>query len=80
MALESSRTRVEQLARQMFAFGRPIPLAEIVGKIESVTVESARAAGRALISGSSPAVAALGPGAGLETAANIAASLHRQAA
>jgi predicted Zn-dependent peptidase len=80
MALESSRTRAEQLARQMFAYGRPIPLAEIVGKVEAVTVESARAAGRALISGTPPAVAALGPGSGLETAANIAASLHRQAA
>jgi predicted Zn-dependent peptidase len=80
MALESSRTRAEQLARQMIAYGRPIPLSELVGKIEAVTVESARAAGRALITGSQPAVAALGPGAGLETAANIAASLHRQAA
>ena len=80
MALESSRTRAEQLARQMIAYGRPIPLQELVGKIEAVTVESARAAGRALISGSEPAVAALGPGAGLEKAATIAASLHRQAA
>jgi predicted Zn-dependent peptidase len=80
MALESSRARAEQLARQMINFGRPIPLSELVGKIEAVTVESARAAGRALISGSRPAVAALGPGAGLETAANIAASLYRQAA
>jgi len=80
MALESSRSRAEQLARQMIAYGRPIPLSELVGKIEAVTVESARAAGGALISGSQPAVAALGPGAGLETAANIAASLHRQAA
>lgn len=80
MALESSRSRAEQLARQMLAYGRPIPLSELVGKIEAVTVESARAAGRALIAGSQPAVAALGPGAGLEMAANIAASLHRQAA
>ena len=80
MALESSRSRAEQLARQMLAYGRPIPLSELVGKIEAVTVESARAAGRALIAGSQPAVAALGPGAGLETAANIAASLQRQAA
>jgi predicted Zn-dependent peptidase len=80
MALESSRSRAEQLARQMFAYGRPIPLQELVDKIEAVTVESARAAGRALISGSEPAVAALGPGAGLEKAATIAASLHRQAA
>ena len=80
MALESSRSRAEQLARQMLAYGRPIPLSELVQKIEAVTVESARAAGRALISRSQPAVAALGPGTGLETAANIAASLYRQAA
>jgi predicted Zn-dependent peptidase len=80
MALESSRTRAEQLARQIIAFGRPIPLAEIVAKIDAVTVQSARDAGRALITGSQPAVAALGPGAGLEIAANIASSLYRQAA
>ena len=80
MALESSRSRAEQLARQMLAYGRPIPLSELVEKIDAVTVESARAAGRALISRSQPAVAALGPGTGLETAANIAASLYRQAA
>ena len=46
MALESSSARAEQLARQMFAWGRPMPLAEIVAKIEAVTVESVRA-GRA---------------------------------
>jgi predicted Zn-dependent peptidase len=81
MALESSQARAEQLARQMFAFGRPVPLTELVAKIEAVTVESARAAGRRLISGSRPAVAVLGPGAGgLEAAANIAANLYREAA
>ena len=31
----------------MMIYGRPIPLDEIVAKIEAVTVESARAAGRA---------------------------------
>ncbi len=49
MALESSGARAEQMARQMMVFGRPIPLEEIVAKVEAVTVESARAAGRALI-------------------------------
>ena len=49
MALESSEARVGQLARQMLAYGRPIPLEEIVAKVDAVTVESARAAGRALI-------------------------------
>jgi len=49
MALESSSTRTEQLARQMFVWGRPIPLEELVTRIEDVTVESARAAGKAMI-------------------------------
>ena len=79
-ALESTRARAEQLARQIFTHGRVIPISELVGKIDAVTVESARAAGRALISGSHPAVAVLGPGKGLESAADIAASLYRQAA
>ena len=47
MALESSGARAEQLARQMLIYGRPMPLEEIVARIEAVTVESARAAGRA---------------------------------
>jgi predicted Zn-dependent peptidase len=80
MALESSGARAEQLARQMIAYGRPIPLEEIVAKIEAVTVESARAAGRALIDRGRPAIAALGPGHGLESAARIAESLTRRAA
>jgi predicted Zn-dependent peptidase len=80
MALESSSARAEQLARQMLNWGRPIPLDELVGKIEAVTVESARSAGRALIARGRPAIAALGPGAGLESAATIADSLARRAA
>ena len=32
MALESSGARAEQLARQMFACGRPMPLDEIVAQ------------------------------------------------
>jgi predicted Zn-dependent peptidase len=80
MALESSSARAEQLARQILSWGRPIPLDELVEKIEAVTVESARAAGRALISRGRPAVAALGPGTGLETASTIAESLIRRAA
>jgi predicted Zn-dependent peptidase len=80
MALESSSARAEQLARQLLYWGRPIPIDELVEKIEAVTVESTRAAGRALIDRGRPAVAALGPGPGLERAATIADSLTRQAA
>jgi len=75
MALESSGSRAEQLARQMIVHGRPIPLDEIAAKIEAVTVESARAAGKALIARGRPALAALGTGPGLERAAVIAESL-----
>jgi len=80
MALESSTARAEQLARQMFNWGRPVPLEELVEKIEAVTVERARAAGRALVARGRPAIAALGPGSGLESAATIADSLARRAA
>src|SRR5882672_2041413 len=80
MALESSSARTEQLARQIFAWGRPIPLDELVERIESVTPERARAAGRALIGRGRPAIAALGPGPGLESAATIAESLVRKVA
>lgn len=80
MALESSEARLGQIARQMLAFGRPIALDEIVAKVEAVTVESARAAGRALIARGKPAIAALGPGNGLESTAAIAESLVRPAA
>jgi predicted Zn-dependent peptidase len=80
MALESSEARLGQIARQMLAYGRPIPLEEIVAKVDAVTVDSARAAGRALIGRSRPAIAALGPGNGLVSTAAIAESLVRRAA
>jgi predicted Zn-dependent peptidase len=80
MALESSSARAEQLARQIINWGRPIPLDEIVAKIEAVSVESTRAAGRALLARGRPAIAALGPGSGLECAATIADGLARQPA
>jgi predicted Zn-dependent peptidase len=79
MALESSEARVAQLARQMLAYGRPIPLDEIVARVDAVTVDSARAAGRALIGRGKPAIAALGPGDGLESTAAIAESLAGRA-
>ncbi|HEY6834521.1 MAG TPA: pitrilysin family protein [Pseudolabrys sp.] len=80
MALESSEARVGQIARQMLAYGRPIALDEIVAKVDAVTVESTQAAGRALVERGRPAIAALGPGSGLESTAAIAESLVRRAA
>jgi predicted Zn-dependent peptidase len=78
MALESSGARAEQLARQILYWGRPIDVRELVEKIDAVSVESTRAAGRALIARTKPAIAALGPGTDLECAARIAATLSRE--
>jgi predicted Zn-dependent peptidase len=80
MALESSSARVEQVARQMLTRGRPIPIEELVEKVDAVTVESARAAGRVLISRGKMATAVLGLGSGLESVATIAETLTRRAA
>jgi predicted Zn-dependent peptidase len=77
MALESSGARAEQLARQILNWGRPIELHELVEKIDAVSIESTRAAGRALIARGRPAIAALGPGAGLECAARIVETLRQ---
>ena len=78
--LESSSARADQLARQILAFGRPIPLDEIAAKIDAVTVEDVRAAGRQLIATGRPTFAGLGPARGLESAARIAENLERRAA
>jgi predicted Zn-dependent peptidase len=80
MALESSGARARQLANQILTYGRPLPVEELVAKVDGVTVDSARAAGSALIARARPAIAALGPGKGLEGAAAIVESFKRRAA
>lgn len=79
-ALESSGSRSDQLARQMLVYGRPIPTEELVQRIDAVSVEDVRAAGRALIAGGRPTFAGLGPRSGIESAARIAENLVRRAA
>jgi predicted Zn-dependent peptidase len=78
--LESSVARADQLGRQLLAYGRPLPLDELVARIDAVSVDDVRAAARALISSGRPTFAGLGPRAGLESAARIAESLERRAA
>lgn len=78
--LESSGARADQLARHILAYGRPIPMEELVQMIDAVSVDDVRAAGRALIASGRPAFAGLGPHAGIESAARIAESLVSRAA
>ena len=60
MSLESTSSRVEQLARQLMVFGRLIPIEEIIARIEAVDTEAVAAVARRLTE-SQPTVAALGP-------------------
>lgn len=72
MSLESSSARAEQLARQLLIFGRPIPMQELVDRIDAVDADAvARLAGR--LAGSRPTVAALGPIGKLASYDHIAA-------
>ncbi|MBR1220987.1 insulinase family protein [Bradyrhizobium sp. U87765 SZCCT0131] len=80
MALESCSARAEQLARHIMAYGRPLTVEELIGRIEAVSVETTREAGYGLLHRSRPAVVALGTGRGLETAVNRAEGLSRPVA
>jgi predicted Zn-dependent peptidase len=63
-ALESPGGRVDRIARQLLSWGRIIGSDEIVRRVDAVTVEELREAGRRLLEGA-PTVAAIGPIKGL---------------
>ncbi len=75
MALESCGSRAEQLARHVMVHGRPLTPDELIVKIDAVSVETARDAGRTLLARSRPAVVALGEGRGLKVAVQRAEGL-----
>jgi len=75
-----SHPRAEQLARHMLAYGRPLTVAELMTRIDAVSVESTRNVARGLLSRSRPAVVALGSGRGLDTAVGFAEGLTRSKA
>ena len=60
MSLESTGSRCEQLARQWQVFGRIIPVAETVAKINAVTVEDVCAVGSKIFR-QKPTLATIGP-------------------
>ena len=61
MALESSSSRLEQMARQLLMFGRVIPLEEIVARIDAVTPEAVAEMAALLLTEGKPTMAAVGP-------------------
>ena len=74
MALESTMSRCEQLGQQILIYDRPVPVDEIVAKIDGVDRDAVvKAASR--LRASRPTVAALGPIAKLESYDRIAERL-----
>ena len=65
MARESTSSRVESLAQQMLVHGRPIPVAELLQKLEAVRLEDIRRLARATPQ-ARPTVVTLGPGGTLD--------------
>jgi predicted Zn-dependent peptidase len=74
MSLESSAGRSDQMARQLLAYDRLISTAEIVDRIDALTVADIRAVGRRILR-SAPSLAAVGPVGKLKPRDHIAARL-----
>lgn len=75
MSLESSTSRCEQLARQVVIYGRPVPVAEVVDRIESISAEDCARVARRLFAGT-PTFAAIGPLAKVESFERVAERLR----
>ncbi|NIA72211.1 insulinase family protein [Pelagibius litoralis] len=74
MSRESSASRAEQLAQQLLIYGRTVPVAEVLAKIDAVTTADLQRIAAKLVT-SPPTVTAIGPLAHLESAERIAARL-----
>jgi predicted Zn-dependent peptidase len=74
MAREGPSARSEQLAQQLLVYGRPLPLDEIMARVDAVDVEEVSAVARRLRAGPLT-VTALGPVDRLEPYDRIAARL-----
>ncbi|KQP74977.1 MULTISPECIES: pitrilysin family protein [unclassified Methylobacterium] len=73
-ALETPGGRIERNARQILAWGRVIPASEVIAKVDAVTVEDVRRAGKRLLEGA-PTLAAIGPIKKLPRLEQISAAL-----
>jgi predicted Zn-dependent peptidase len=66
MALESSGARVEQFARQLYVFGRIMPMGELVEKLDAVTLDQVTGAAQSLLSSGTMSLGVVGPTAELD--------------
>ncbi|MEX2010105.1 MAG: pitrilysin family protein, partial [Dongiaceae bacterium] len=75
MSRESTGARCEQLAQQLLVYGRPLPLSEVVGRIDAVSDADVVRVMRRL-SASAPTLTALGPIERVEALGAVAERLH----
>jgi predicted Zn-dependent peptidase len=84
MGLERPAARSEQIAAQMSAYGRVLPVEELTARLEAVDAGAVRRFGEKIMSTENPAIAAIGPVRKLENHAMFAdrfgAGLARDAA
>ena len=73
MSLESTQARAERLGRHMLLFGRPLPIAEMIGRVDAIDSGAVCRTARRILKGCRPTVAALGPIGRLESHDAIAA-------
>ena len=76
MSLESCSATCDDMARQLLIFGRRIPPAEIVERINAVDREAIRRVGARLLEGNRPTLTALGPLGHLPGLDEVRARLH----
>jgi predicted Zn-dependent peptidase len=67
MGMESPHARCESMAGHILAFGRVIPGAELIARIDAVDAHALRRFGERVFAKTDPAIAALGPAARLES-------------
>jgi predicted Zn-dependent peptidase len=77
MALESSSARADQMARHLIAYGRLIPAAETIAKVDAITVEDVRTVGRRILA-SAPTLTTIGPTKTLPTLDGIAGRIGQR--
>jgi predicted Zn-dependent peptidase len=65
MSRESTSSRCETAARQILVFGRPVPQAEVVAKLDAVDREQIKRCSERLFRSSRPTFAAIGPSGGI---------------
>jgi predicted Zn-dependent peptidase len=75
MSRESAASRASQVARQILVHGRPLPMQEILSRIDAVTIADVRRVAEEIINGTPPTLAAIGQLDGLDRVGDIAARL-----